>query len=168
MPKVHFVKKARKAIKAIGVEKGDSYYWWKFRYGGKRCSKTRPKPSQLTQSEFLSSLYSIQENIEGYSVSSKEEMEEFASALEDAASEIQQLGEDCSGKADNMENAFPNGNPTIELLRERAEACDRISDELSTASSEAESKANDGGEEKDFVWESEASYIIESIDWSVE
>jgi hypothetical protein len=52
MARAHFVKKARKAIPGTDIKKGDSYYWWKFRFGGKRTSKTAPKASQLTQSEF--------------------------------------------------------------------------------------------------------------------
>ena len=34
MPRVHFVKKARKDYPSTGIQKGDSYYWWQFRYGG--------------------------------------------------------------------------------------------------------------------------------------
>jgi len=31
MPKVHFVKAARKDYPGDSVLKGESYYWWKFR-----------------------------------------------------------------------------------------------------------------------------------------
>ncbi len=53
MARAHFVKKARKDNPAAGIKAGDSYYWWKFRRGGKHYSKTAPRPSQLTQSEYL-------------------------------------------------------------------------------------------------------------------
>ena len=63
MPRVKHVQSARKAIPSAGIEVGDSYYWWKFRYGGKRVSKTYPKRSQLTQS-LWSSVYAAQEELE--------------------------------------------------------------------------------------------------------
>jgi len=59
-----FVKSARKAIPDHGIKVGDSYYWWKFRFGGKHISRYWPRPSQLTQSEFYSTLYGCQETIE--------------------------------------------------------------------------------------------------------
>jgi hypothetical protein len=61
MPRVNFVKKARKAIPSSGIKVGDSYYWWKFRYGGKFVSKERPRQSQLTQSK-LSGVYAAEES----------------------------------------------------------------------------------------------------------
>ena len=42
MPRVNYVKKARKAIPGADIKVGDAYYWWKFRYGGKHVSKIRP------------------------------------------------------------------------------------------------------------------------------
>lgn len=63
MPRVHFVKKARKDVSNSDIKKGESYYWWKFRFGGKCVSRTPPKQSQLTQSDFLSQIYKIQDRI---------------------------------------------------------------------------------------------------------
>lgn len=162
------MKKARKANKAAGIKKGDSYYWWKFRYGGKHCSLTRPRPSQLTQSEFLSTLFGIEESISDISVTDADGMQQLADELSSHAEEVRSLGCECSDKASNMENAFPSGSPTIDLLNERSEACDRIADELETAASDAESKISEAEGDADFDWEGEASSIIESIDWGVE
>lgn len=61
MARAHFVKKARKDNPA--VKAGESYYWWKFRRGPKRYSKERPRPSQLTQSEFYGQVYGLQEDM---------------------------------------------------------------------------------------------------------
>ena len=47
MPRVHFVKKARKDNPV--AKKGESYFWWKHAFGPKRFSKTRPRTSQLKQ-----------------------------------------------------------------------------------------------------------------------
>lgn len=63
MARATFVKKAQKDYPAHGIKKGDSYYWWAFRNGGKHFSKEAPKRSQLTQSSYLSTLYDIQDRI---------------------------------------------------------------------------------------------------------
>lgn len=64
MPKVHTAK-AAKDYPQYGIKKGDLYYYWSpYRSKKRSMSKTMPKPSQLTQSDFLQSLYSIQEEID--------------------------------------------------------------------------------------------------------
>jgi hypothetical protein len=77
MPKVIFVKKAQKDIPGTNIKKGDSYYWWKFRFGGKRTSKTYPKRSQLTQSDFLQRIYEIEDQLSGASFSEPKDVETF-------------------------------------------------------------------------------------------
>jgi len=66
MPRVNFVQKARKDNPV--AKAGESYYWWKFRYGGKHYSLTRPRESQLTQSEFLGAMYSLLEEIQDFTL----------------------------------------------------------------------------------------------------
>lgn len=65
MARATFVKKARKDIPGTDIKAGESYYWWKFRFGGKHYSKTPPRRSQLTQSDFLGQLYAIEDEIQG-------------------------------------------------------------------------------------------------------
>ena len=62
MPRLHYVKKARKDNPA--VKAGEPYYWWKHAWSAKQYSKTRPRPSQLTQSEFMSEYLSMGEDFE--------------------------------------------------------------------------------------------------------
>lgn len=102
------------------------------------------------------------------SVTDADGMQELADELTSQAEEVRSLGSDCSDKASNMENAFPSGNPTIDLLNERSEACGRIADEMEAAASDAESKVTEAEGESDFDWTGEASSIIESVDWGVE
>ncbi len=104
MPRVHHVKKARKDNPA--VKKGESYYWWKFRYAGKRYSKTRPKSSQLTQSEFLSRLYAIDEQDTPWS-------------LEDLKDELESLQEMCEDSLQNMPEQLQDSSESGQLLQER-------------------------------------------------
>lgn len=178
MPRVTFVKKARKANKDAGIEKGDSYYWWKFRVGRssiKRISLTRPRQSQLTLSEFLSGMYACQEAIEdaASACSDAEGMQALADALNDAKSSVEELRSDCEEKAGNLENVFPNGCPSLETLTARIEQCEAIADCLDTAASEAESKAQDQDEpdakdDEKIDWADEAQSIIDDISWEFE
>lgn len=64
MASVTFVKKAMKDYPDHGIKKGESYYWWKFRFGGKHYSRTPPRQSQLTQSEFWGTVWGTQEGID--------------------------------------------------------------------------------------------------------
>jgi len=98
MPRVHFVKKARKPNPVAEI--GEPYYWWKFRYGGKRFSKTHPKQSQLTQSEFLGRYYAIQEGLnEGCYFT---DFDTLNDGIETLRNELEELMEETQEKLDNM------------------------------------------------------------------
>lgn len=119
MPKVHLVKKARKDNPA--VKAGESYYWWKFRYGGKRYSRAYPRPSQLTQSPFLSTVYAIEEGI-GDSIDE--------SAAQDIINELELLREECECSLDNMPDQFRDTSESGILLQERIDNLDQWIEEI--------------------------------------
>ena len=119
MPRVHFVKKARKDNPI--VKKGESYYWWKFRFGGKRYSKTRPKRSQLTQSSFLANLWDLEDSIPNEM--SEEDVNSFISELE-------ALKEECEYSLDNMPEQLRDTSESGYLLRERIDNLDDWINEL--------------------------------------
>lgn len=58
---VKFVKKARKTYPEHGVQRGDSYYWWKFRGEARQMSRFYPPRSWLTKSERLARLYTTED-----------------------------------------------------------------------------------------------------------
>ncbi len=165
MPRVHHVKSARKPQKAHGIKKGDSYYWWKFKLGGKCVSKTPPRRSQLTRSEFYATLWDIED---GMVVAPEDELEDVASALESAAEEVRQLGEDCGGKADSLDSAFPNGCPSLELLRERQEACDQLADNLDSAAQEVRDLADDEELKTADDRAQQVEDLVSGVDWSID
>ena len=122
MPRVHFVRKAAKAH-AGGIEKGDSYYWWKFRYGGIRKSKTRPKRSQLTQSragEVYASLEGIEMALGELGGTGLPEVIELCNAAAELAREI---GEEMQSNADEY---FGGGGPQADLATAYEEWADNI------------------------------------------
>lgn len=108
MPRVHFVKKARKDNPV--VKKGESYYWWKFRFGGKRFSVTRPKRSQLTQSSFLAALYDIEDGL-------GEEMTEDDINL--LVADLENLRDECECSLSNMPEQLQDSSESGMLLQER-------------------------------------------------
>jgi hypothetical protein len=124
MPKVNFVKAAAKDNRV--AKKGESYYWWKFRFGGKYLSKTPPRPSQLTQSDFLSRQMELEERIADLTA---ETYEQLKSEVDEIVGEIEALGEEQDEKLNNMPDSLQQG-PTGELLEGRSSACQDWAGEL--------------------------------------
>lgn len=130
MARVHFVKKARKNYPHDGIKKGESYYWWAFRYGGKHKSKTMPKQSQLTGSEFLSTVYSFQEELEeGTFEATAEGLEEAKDERDRIVDELRSLADEQTEKRDNMPEGLQYSE-TGTLLEDRENYCNEFADEL--------------------------------------
>jgi hypothetical protein len=117
MTRINFVKKARKDNPV--AKKGESYYWWKFPYGGKYYSKGMPRRSSLTQSEFLANYYDFQDNLEK-DVLDAETFEDLETIAENFASEIESLASEQQEKLDNMPEQLQDSN-SGEILRGRQE-----------------------------------------------
>lgn len=124
MPRVTFVKAARKDNPVC--KKGESYYWWKFRYGGKRYSLTRPRPSQLTNSPYYSQVRSLVEQIEDAAIEDNDALTELRDEI---SSELDNLRDECQSNLDNMPDSLQY-SPTGELLQERVDACENAQSEV--------------------------------------
>lgn len=134
MARAHFVKKARKSIKGTDIEKGDSYYWWKFRFGGKRVSKTMPRRSQLTQSDFLGQLYDIEDR-----VAELKAEDGLGDDLSDIASNLRDLASECEERRSNMPEQLQDSD-TGSMLEERQNACESAADEFEAIDCEIDNK----------------------------
>lgn len=160
MPRVNFVKKARKDNPA--VKAGESYYWWKFRYGGKRYSATRPRPSQLTQSAYFGPLYEIQEMIEDW----RGEPEDWESLLEEVEDELNALCDEQQEKIDNMAEYGLEYSPTGEMVQERLDALEAAIDEVNMVDEfEFDEEDFDEDEPTEGDYDSEDDYEEEYADW---
>lgn len=145
MPRVHFVKKARKPNQVVsqkdidaakaGEEGAASYYWWKFRFGGKHVSKERPRASQLTQSDKLSRLYGARESLEDIIINSIGDMEEAISTMEEASSEVREVADEYQESADNQREYFPDSEQADEC-EEKSQEASAFADEIDNAQSE--------------------------------
>lgn len=111
----------------ILIAKGESYYWWQFKNSPKQFSKTAPKQSQLTQSEFMSQLYALEEKIEEFSCEDKDEFETFRDEVKD---EMETLRDECQEKLDAMPEHLQDSSSSGELLSERIEAMDNWISEI--------------------------------------
>ena len=132
MARVHLVKKARKAILEAGINKGDSYYWWKFRFGLRQVSKTTPHRSQLTQSEFLQGVYGIEDRIAKITWEDTENGE-----LESIIGDIETLRDECEDKLSNMPDALRESSAgSGELLQERIDTLEEWKSTLESIDTE--------------------------------
>ena len=130
--KAVFVKKAQKDNPV--AKKGESYWWWKFRYGGIHYSKERPRQSQLENSPFLSGIRALEERLEDLSLDGTErDADGIQSEVEDIISEIRSLGDECQEKLDNMPEGLQQGS-SGELLQERVDECESMASELESIS----------------------------------
>lgn len=125
MARATFVKKARKDVPGTDIKAGDSYYWWKFRYGPKRYSKTPPRRSQLTQSAFYSALYDLQDDV----IAGAEAADSLTGTRDDVVSALEEMRDEAQDKLDNMPEALRDSSSSGEMLRERIDALESAIDE---------------------------------------
>lgn len=120
MTRAHFVKKAQKDYPEFGIKKGDSYWHWAFAFGPKYKSKTQPTRSQLTRSNFLSTLYSIEDSIPD-AFKECTTSDDLESSMEQLISEIEELKDETQNSLDNMPSQLQDAD-SGQLLQERIEA----------------------------------------------
>ena len=118
MARATFVQKARKDVEGTDIKAGDSYYWWKFRFGGKRYSKTAPRRSQLTQSNFLGQLYDLQDRIGDMVCDSVGDFDDFRDGV---LADIEDLKSECENNLENMPEQLRESS-SGEILQERIDA----------------------------------------------
>jgi len=133
MARLHFVKAARK--KNPVAEVGESYWWLKFRYGGKRYFKTRPPRSATTQSEFLGQLWDIEDR--------EWDTEDLAGDRGQVASELRDLAQECQDKLDNMPEQLQDAE-TGQLLQSRIDNLESWADDLENVEADPEERVMNG------------------------
>lgn len=141
MPKLHFVKKARKD-NPVAV-RGESYYWWKFAFGSKQFSKAAPSRSRLTQSDFFIRLYDLED-----SFTASESAANLADQFEAFSSELEELRDEQEEKLENMPESLQAG-PTGELLQERYDALEEWVNEIESLDTDYDEDSDES--EEDFV-----------------
>lgn len=172
MPRVNTVAKCRKSPGNCGkcgtkIEAGQAYKFWAFMVGGHggpkhiRCGKPgcSPKPQDLTQSEFWSAIYSLQDTV--FDGKTPEDLED---QRDDVKDELENIGSEQEDKYSNLPEGFQNGQ-SGELLQERSQACQDVASELESVDCEIEGNpeepdAKDGAAHA--AWEKERAAWLES------
>ncbi|UPT53364.1 hypothetical protein [Synechococcus phage Ssp-JY38] len=123
MPKVYHVK-ARKDYPNFGIKKGDQHYTWTLKTGPRTSREFRqiapPRRSQLTTSEFLSTVYDLEDRLASV------DNEDDARSLVD---ELNQLADEQDDKLSNMPEGLKQG-PTGQQIEARAEGCREAANEI--------------------------------------
>ena len=159
MPKVHTLT-AAKDYPDHGIAKGDTYYKWSLRPGGRGKgttyrSKTPPKPSQLTSSPFLKEMHDIQDRIDGLTLVVEKIYNdiEIESAIADVQSEIEAICDDIDALSEQPQESLDNmpeslqAGPTGELLQGRVDECESWQSELESAKDNAPDRDDDQSDE---------------------
>ena len=130
-----YERKARKDYPDAGIKKGDKYFFWELKTGPAsgvtRRSLTRPKPSQLTTSEFKGALYSARESFEA-ALGSASTFEDLESAREEYKTEMETLRDEQDEKFNNMPEGLQQGD-TGQLLESRRDGLEDLISELEGA-----------------------------------
>jgi len=146
MPKLNFVKKARKDNPV--VSKGESYFWWKFAFGSKQFSKVRPARSRLTQSEFFGQIWSLEDCF----VDGIDNSADMKIAFEEFSGDLTTIMEEVEEKKENMPESLQE-SPTGELLTERYEALEGWIGEIEALETDFDADDFDDKTEEDFCGE---------------
>jgi len=169
MAKLNYVKSARKNIYKIGkqvkaenkrgyridrsqpadsedsilINKGESYYWWKFNFNPhKYISKNSPPRSALTQSKFLSTLWDIQDNL------FFNDLNNLESEVEEIISQIQDLLDETQENLDNMPEHLQESSSSGETLTERIENLENWISEIESIDLSVEEDLSDDEKEE--------------------
>lgn len=121
------------------------------RGGRKHYSLKPPKPSQLTQSDFLSQFYALTERIDELKAE-----EGIADEVSSIASDFRDLGSEQEDKKSNMPDALQDGD-TGQMLEERKEKCESIADELEGLTLDDSDKEE--GQDDDEYWQSKLEEV---------
>ncbi len=128
MPRVKFIKKSYKAYPEFGIEKGDSYYYWKFNYGAVQKSKTKPRPQQLTRSAYQIGLYDIDDMKQALNTESG--YETLCDELDSIKDSVQGLLDQCKESFDNIPEQLQDSCAAGCTLSERIESLESYHSEL--------------------------------------
>lgn len=143
-------------VKGKSVEKtvrvlGDPYRWIKFnrRPRNVRCMACGFKRSDLTTSEKLGRVYDAQDTAEDAVAAWSGEADDLKTILSDLASEIREVSQEYNDSADNIEESFPGGSPTIDDCREKAEQLESWADEIEEADFDEWSSSDEDADSED-------------------
>ena len=134
MPKVTKIERAGKDYPEFGIKKGETHYVWSIKQqvgGVVRRSKTYPRQSQLTLSDYKIQAHQLNEQVEDFE--SDGTIASVESFLEELISDAEALRDEQQEKLDNMPEGLQQGS-TGETIQERIDALESFISELEAVS----------------------------------
>ena len=126
------------------IAAGDEYLWFQHAFSSKviRCLQHYPRQSELTTSDKLARLFSIQEGFDDLlkELLKATNADEVVSFLESAEDEAREVGGEYNESADNIEEGFGHETSMSEEIRGKGDSCETWANALSTAKDEVESR----------------------------
>ncbi|MBA7679672.1 hypothetical protein ES703_87974 [subsurface metagenome] len=123
----HYVCSNSSCKKAIKV--GDEYYKFsltRFQKLRPLCLACKPTRSQMTGSDFLATLFDIEDSLSALSV---EAMEDAQGTIDEIIGQLEELRDETEGRRDNMPEQLQDA-PTGEMLQGRVDSVDEMLGEL--------------------------------------
>ena len=151
--KASYVKRARKDYPAHNIKRGESYWWWKFNFAPKQVSKTRPRRSQLTRSDFWGAIYDMQDaNGDG------PRLGDIENRIIDITAMLEEIRNEVQNKLDSMPEALQEAS----VLNGRIAACEEAINTLNAVEVPIPALDGDGNDEEkaDEVWQE----VIDALD----
>lgn len=157
MPRVH-KRVAAKDYPDQGIVKGDTYYYTKMKTGPRSSrvmrSKTPFRRSQLTNSDYLATLYEIEDD--------QAKIDSLDDAT-DIAERYRTLAEETQEKLDNMPQGLQEGD-TGQMLQERIDACENAASEIEDLVGQAPDEPDeDADEDETENYNQEIESLIDQI-----
>ena len=136
----------------ILIHKGESYWTWAFMNGPQMYSKTAPRQSQLTRSEFMSTYYSIMEEVEDWNPEFQDGEDVLEEFIDTITEELEELRDETQDRLDNMPESLQDSD-TGQLLQERIDECDSLIDDFGAIDTTPDYDEEATDEEKEEWWE---------------
>lgn len=113
--------------KAIKI--GDEYFKFsltRFQKLRPLCLGCKPTRSQMTSSDFMATLYDVEDSLSALSV---EAMDDVEGTISEIVGQLEELRDETEGRRDNMPESLQDA-PTGELLQGRVDSVDEMIGEL--------------------------------------
>lgn len=93
-----------------------------------------------------------------------EDLQDLRAALEDCVNDVREVADEYNESADNIEQSFPNGNPTSEDCREKADELSSWCDEMEGADFEEIDEEDDDDEKRSECAEAQREAALGVVD----
>jgi hypothetical protein len=147
------------------IKPGDSYKWFANRIGRMSmrkdyCSTCVIRPSMMTTSPHLATIYAAQETAEDAldALGEGTTLDDIGQVLRDCAEGYREAKESYEESAQNIEDGFGHPTQMSEEIQEKAEACEAAADELESQADNIDGMDDPAAEDEEFADDGEFEY----------